>query len=62
MSIPPLDYSCRCGSGKVAVWIGDARGIPVVHACADCRDERMSKYRPEIFTDANYWADEPICE
>ena len=52
--------TCRCGSGEVARWVKDARGIPVAKCCFDCRDEKLKGYRPEIFTDANYYTDEPI--
>jgi hypothetical protein len=51
---------CTCGSGKYARWENDARGIPLCRACDDCRAERLSHYRPDVLTDANYFAEEPI--
>ena len=41
-------------------WEVDARGIPLCKVCDDCVDERLAKYRPDVITDPNYWADEPI--
>ena len=51
---------CPCGSGKEAFPLNDARGISCGLVCDDCEDEKRAKYRPEIFEDSNYWADEPI--
>lgn len=51
---------CPCGSGKDSYWQHDARGIPLTRTCDDCHDEKMAKYRPDVLTDSNYWADEPI--
>jgi hypothetical protein len=28
--------------------------------CVECKDKKLSKYRPEVLTDSNYHADEPI--
>lgn len=58
------DYleKCPCGSGQGAEAVYDARNIFVTFACDKCREERLSKYRPEIFTDPEYWTDEPIDE
>ena len=41
-------------------WVYDARGIPLVRVCASCKDEQLKRYRPEVLTDGNYEADEPI--
>jgi hypothetical protein len=38
----------------------DARGIFCCYVCDKCKAAKMTKYRPEIFTDPNYWHDEPI--
>lgn len=38
----------------------DARGIPLTEVCANCRDAKLSKYRPEVLTDPQYAHDEPI--
>lgn len=62
----PLGYMadirpCPCGSGKPSQWVNDAQGIPLCRACDDCRQEKLSGYRPEIltgYTQAD--VDEPI--
>lgn len=51
---------CPCGSGKESWWLNDARGIPCGRVCDDCEDRVRAKYRPEIFSDSGYHADEPI--
>ena len=28
--------------------------------CPKCEDEKLARYRPEVLTDSNYYADEPI--
>lgn len=43
-------------------WEYDARGIPLARVCAKCRKEKLKGYRPDVLTDPNYWADEPIEE
>ena len=40
----------------------DARGIFVAYVCDKCEKRVKAKYRPEIFTNANYYADEAIDE
>lgn len=46
---------------ELFVWIErDARGIPIGHVCDNCFEAKKSEYKPEIFTDPNYEADEPI--
>jgi hypothetical protein len=40
----------------------DARGIFVAYVCDACEAEVRAGYREDIFTDAAYWADEPIEE
>ena len=52
--------SCPCGSGNDSWWENDARGIPLARVCDSCIAERLSKFRPEVLTDSNYYADEPI--
>ena len=47
-------------TGDYTWWESDARGIPLCKVCDDWRDERLEKYRPDVLTDSNYWADEPI--
>ena len=46
--------------GDGSYWIDDARGIPLVRACNVCRDAKLAKYRPDVLSDSNYWADEAI--
>ncbi len=53
---------CNCGSGLPSSWLHDARGIPVSRVCDSCVDKVKAKYRPDVFTDSAYWADEPIEE
>lgn len=57
-----MSKPCCCGSGKESYWISDARGIPVARACEDCESSKKSGYRPEVFADSHYAADEPIEE
>lgn len=40
----------------------DARGIYCCTVCDECEESQRAKYRPDIFTDSNYWHDEPIEE
>jgi hypothetical protein len=54
--------SCHCGSGKQSWWENDARGIPLARVCEECKEERLKGFRPEVLTDSNYEADEPIEE
>jgi hypothetical protein len=51
---------CPCGSGRDSRWQFDARGIELCRTCSKCHRERMARYRPEVLTNANYEADEPI--
>ena len=51
---------CRCGSGEERYALNDARGIFCSYVCSECEDEVKAKYRPEIFEDSMYEADEPI--
>jgi 7-cyano-7-deazaguanine synthase in queuosine biosynthesis len=51
---------CPCGSGKDSTWACDARGIELCRTCASCHKRQMKRYRPDVLTDSNYWADEPI--
>jgi hypothetical protein len=41
-------------------WSYDARGIALCKTCDKCHVKKMKRYRPDILTDSNYWADEPI--
>ena len=40
----------------------DERGIFCCYVCDTCEAEKRARYRPEIFTDSQYEADEPIEE
>lgn len=51
---------CRCGSLRHSFNLYDARNIFVNRVCSDCESEVRSRYRPEIFEDMNYEANEPI--
>jgi hypothetical protein len=54
--------NCYCGSGRTQEPTYDARGIFCFYACDECRDTKKAGYRHDIFTDPNYWHDEPIDE
>lgn len=51
---------CPCGSGEFPEAVYDARNIFVAYVCSRCRRDKLSGYRPEIFTNPGYWHDEPI--
>jgi len=51
---------CFCGSGLPRYELVDARGIFCTYVCDKCEKTKRSRYRPDIFTDSDYWADEPI--
>jgi hypothetical protein len=51
---------CPCGSGLRSYWVRDARGIELFRGCAKCVGIRSKAYRPEVLTNPNYHADEPI--
>lgn len=53
---------CACGSQKDSWWQNDARGIPLCRVCPDCKKDKLAKYRTDVLTDSNYWADEQIEE
>ena len=53
-------HLCPCGSGKDRHPMHDARGIFCCYHCHDCYEEKKGKYRPEIFTDANYFTEEEV--
>ena len=46
--------------GEETWWEYDARGIPLVMVCKKCVKAKRAEYRPEVLTDSNYQADEPI--
>jgi hypothetical protein len=51
-----------CGSGLTKEPTYDARGIFCFYSCNDCIDTKKSYFRLDVFTDPNYWHDEPIDE
>ena len=51
---------CPCNSGLASRWHNDARGIALFRGCSKCTPEKMKRFRPEVLTDPNYSADEPI--
>lgn len=55
-----MNHPCPCGSGLDSHWENDARGIPLCRVCPKCREAKLAQYRPEVLTDLNYEADEPI--
>lgn len=54
--------NCPCGSGEFPESVSDARGIFVAYVCDKCRTEKLGKYRPEIFSNSRYEADEQFDE
>jgi hypothetical protein len=53
------EHICRPGQSRP---LYDARGIYCCRVCDRCEEEKRARYRPEIFSDAGYDADEPIDE
>lgn len=53
---------CTCGSGEPRRELVDARGIFCTFVCDSCERQKRAKFRPDIFTDSNYWTDEPVDE
>jgi hypothetical protein len=54
--------NCPCGSNLDSWWEHDARGIPLCRVCPKCQAEKLKRYRPDVLSDPNYWADEAIEE
>lgn len=51
---------CPCGSGREAQAQYDARAIFLTYTCPACHKRKMAEFRPDVLTDKNYYADEPI--
>ena len=51
---------CPCGSGLIRRDLTDARGIFCAIVCDDCEAKKRARYRPDVFNNGSYWADEPI--
>jgi hypothetical protein len=50
----------RHEKGDGSWWENDARGIPLARVCSDCRADKLKGFRPEVLTNSNYEANEPI--
>lgn len=46
--------------GQYSWWEYDARGIELCKVCDLCVKAKLAAYRPDVLTDSNYEADEPI--
>lgn len=55
-------HTCSCGSEQRAYEQKDARDIFLCFACDECREEKLSHFRPDVLYDGSYWHDEPIEE
>lgn len=53
---------CNCGSGLYRRELKDARGIFCTFVCDKCEGQKRAMFRPDIFTDSQYWTDEPVEE
>ena len=51
---------CHCGSGEFRTPLYDARGVFCAYVCSKCDAEVRGKYRADVFTDSDYWTDEPV--
>ena len=51
------NHRCQRGNRRL---LYDARGIFCCYVCDECEQSKRARYRPEIFTDPNYWTDEPV--
>jgi len=48
-------------SSEPSWWEHDAQGIPLCRVCHHCRDQKLSRYRPEILSGYDQSdVDEPI--
>lgn len=52
--------TCPCGSGNPRRENKDARGIFLTFTCDACHAKKMGGFRPEVLTNPQYEADEPI--
>jgi len=52
-----LYHYCDKGDGWMEY---DARGIPLQFVCHECCDVKMAQYRPDVLSNPQYEADEPI--
>ena len=56
----PTKNPCIDGHKSDTYWKYDARGIPLAKICKVCAAWKLAKYRPEVLSNANYYADERI--
>lgn len=56
-----IDKSHRCAPDERHP-LTDARGIFCCYVCDTCEADKRLRYRADIFTDGDYWTDEPIEE
>ena len=56
----PRLQMCPCGSGEFPRELKDARGIFCGYVCNECEAGKRAEFRDDIFTDSDYWHDEPI--
>lgn len=55
-----MSYCDHNETGRPTWDLLDARGIYCARVCDKCERAKMREYRADIFTDSNYWHDEPI--
>jgi len=56
-------HECRNGVtvNRPSWWEYDAQRIPLCRVCEECREQKLSRYRPEILTGYDqHDVDEPI--
>lgn len=49
--------TCPCGSGHFRSEMYDAKGYFCTFYCSVCEREKRAKFKPEIFTDSNYFTE-----
>jgi hypothetical protein len=52
-----MNKPCPCGSGFRRRELVDAKGYFCTFYCDKCEKEKRAKFRPEIFTDSNYYTE-----
>jgi hypothetical protein len=57
----PVDHSHICDRDRRQP-LYDARGIFCTYVCHICEAHKRDQFRPEIFSDPDYWTDEPVEE
>ena len=58
-----ISHSCKDGvtTNRESWWEYDGNGIPLCRVCEVCRDQKLSRYRPEILRPyTQHDVDEPI--